>query len=180
VRLAPEAAAAIAAAVGADCAALDDAVERSALFAGPNREVTVDDVREVVSPVRQHSVFELVDAIGTRRPDRALSLVAELLDRREEPLKLVGLLARHVRHLLRARVRLHEAGGALDAKTLAAELGVHPFVGRKLLTQCRGFRGAELENTLARLARVDLELKSSRRPAALVLEQAVADLSLGD
>ncbi len=178
-RLAPEAVAAIAAAVGTDCAALDDAVERTALFAGPKREATAADVREVVSPIRQHSVFELVDAIGNRRPDLALTLVAELLDRREEPLKLVGLLARHVRQLLQARVRLHAAGGALEPGALASELGLHPFVARKLLAQCRSFRGAELESALARLARTDLELKSSRRPAALVLEQAVADLSFG-
>ncbi|HUT78860.1 MAG TPA: DNA polymerase III subunit delta [Polyangia bacterium] len=179
VRLAPEAAAAIAAAVGTDCATLDDAVERAGLYAGPEREVTAADVREVISPVRQHSVFELVDAIGGRQPDRALALVAELLDRREEPLKLVGLLARHVRQLLQARIRLHAAGGTLDPGALASELGAHPFVARKLLAQCRSFRGVELEHALARLARTDLELKSSRRPASLVLEQAVTDLSLG-
>jgi DNA polymerase-3 subunit delta len=179
VRLEPAAAAAIAAAVGTDCAALDDAVERTGLYAGPEREVTAADVREVTSPVRQHSVFELVDAIGGRRPDRALALVAELLDRREEPLKLVGLLARHVRQLLQARIRLHASGGSLDPGSLASELGLHPFVARKLLGQCRDFRGVELENALARLARTDLELKSSRRSAALVLEQAVTDLSSG-
>jgi DNA polymerase-3 subunit delta len=179
VRLSPEAVAAIVVAVGGDCAALDDAMERTVLYAGPGREATAADVREVVSPVRQHSVFELVDAIGGRRPDRALALVAELLDRREEPLKLVGLLARHVRQLLQARVRLHTSGGALDPGALAGELGLHPFVAKKLLAQCRAFRGAELENALARLARADLELKSSRRPAALVLEQAVNDLSFG-
>jgi len=177
VHLTPRAEAAIAAAVGADCAALDDAVERVGLFAGPDEEVDEAHVGEVVTAVRQRSVFELVDAIGNRNQPRALSLLEELLGRREEPLRLNALLARHMRQLIGARIQL--ARGA-DEGRAAAEIGVPPFVARKLLGQSRRFRGWELETALARLARSDLELKSSRRSGELILEQAVMDLCLGD
>jgi len=130
----------------------------------------------VVAAVRQHSVFELVDAIGGRQHSRALALLEELLAQKEEPLRLNALLARHFRQLLRARIMLH---GNVDERGMAAALGVPPFVAKKLSGQSRGFRGAQLEAALARLARTDLELKSSRRPGELVLEAAVMDLSLG-
>jgi len=167
---------AIAAAVGPDCFALDDAVERAGLHAGPGREIGEDDVAEVVSPIRQRSVFDLVDAIGTRRRDAALSLLERLLSGREEPIRLNAMLARHVRQLLESKIHLHRGG---DERDLAAALRVPPFVAGKLASQGRGFRGAELEAALARLARADLDLKSSRRAARLILEEAVTDLCLG-
>lgn len=173
VELTARAEAAIAAAVGADCAAIDDAVERVGLYAGRGAVADEADVGEVVTAVRQRSVFELVDAIGNRSQARALALLEELLARREEPLRLNALLARHVRQLLSARIEV--ARGA-DEGSAAAAIGVPPFVARKLLGQSRRFRGWELEGALARLARADLELKSSRRPGELILEQAVMDL----
>jgi DNA polymerase-3 subunit delta len=175
VQLTPAAEAAIAAAVGPDCGALDDAVERVGLYAGPEQSADEGDVAEVVSAVRQHSVFELMDAIGDRQAPRAVSLLVELLGRREEPLRVSALVARHVRQLIAARAHLHLK---TDPRRVAGALGIPAFVARKLMAQGRRFRGAELESALARRARADLELKSSRRPGELVLEEAVMDLSL--
>lgn len=175
VELTGGARAAIVAAVGPDCAALDDAVERVGLYAGSERPADENDVVEVVSAIRQHSVFELMDAIGNRQQSRVLELLLELLGRREEPLRVAALIARHLRQLIAARAHLHLK---TDAGRVAGSLGVPLFVAKKLLGQSRRFRGAELESALMRLARADLELKSSRRPGALVLEEAVMDLCL--
>jgi len=176
VRLGPGADSAIAAAIGPDAAAIDDAVVRLGLFAGPDGIAREEDVAEVVTAVRQRSVFELVDAIGTRRRAEAVALLERLLAAREEPLKLLALLARHYRQLLAARIETHRGTGEAE---LASRLGVHPFVAKKLAAQCGRFSGAELETALARLARADLDLKSSRRPGNLILEEAVIGLALG-
>jgi len=176
VRLGPGADSAIAAAIGPDAAAIDDAVVRLGLFAGPDGTAREADVAEVVAAVRQRSVFELVDAIGSRRRAEAVALLERLLAAREEPLKLLALLARHYRQLLAARIETHRGAGEAE---LASRLGVHPFVAKKLAAQCGRFSGAELETALARLARADLDLKSSRRPGNLILEEAVIGLALG-
>jgi DNA polymerase-3 subunit delta len=168
--------AALAAAIGPDAAAIDDAIERLGLYAGLGGKVREEDVAEVVTAVRQRSVFELVDAIGQRRRAEAVSLLARLLAAREEPLRLLSLLARHYRQLLTARIELHKGAGEGE---LAARLGVPPFIARKIAAQCGRFGGADLEAALARLAQADLDLKSSRRPGNLVLEEAVIGLALG-
>lgn len=176
VQLGPGADSAIASAIGADAAALDDAVVRLGLYAGPDGTAREEDVAEVVTSVRQRSVFDLVDAIGGRKRAEAVALLERLLAAREEPLRLLALLARHYRQLLAARIEVHRGTGEAE---LASRLGVHPFVARKLAAQCRRFSGAELETALARLARADLDLKSSRRPSNLILEEAVVGLALG-
>jgi DNA polymerase III subunit delta len=176
VALAQGADAAISAAVGADAAAIDDAVERLGLFVGPGGSVREEDVAEVVTEVRLRSVFDLVDAIGSQRRAEAVALLSRLLSAREEPLRLLALLARHYRQLLAARIEAHNGAGEGE---IASRLGVPPFVARKLLAQSSRFGGAELESALARIGRADFELKSSRRPADLVLEEAVIGLALG-
>ncbi len=175
VSITPGALSALAAAVGPDCAALDDSLERLGLYAGPDNTVNEEDVAEVVTFVRERSIFELVDAIGNHKPSGALTVLEDLLSRREEPLRINAMVARHFRLLLGARIQLYR--GTAEGE-MASLLGVPPFVARKLIGQARRFRGAQLEGSIARLSHVDLELKSSRRPGRLVIERAVLDLCL--
>ncbi len=175
VEISPEACAAVGAAVGTDCAALEDAVERLCLFAGDSTPINVDHVAMVVSAIKPHSVFELVDAIGEKRPERALAVLEHLLAQRQEPIMINAMIARHFRQLLGARIHLHLG---TPQKQLASLLGVPPFVVGKIANQCRRFRGPVLEGALARLAQVDFLLKSSRRSGAHIVEEALLELCL--
>ncbi len=163
----------IAAAVGPDCGALEDAVERLGLFAGPGKTVDENDVAEVITAVRHHSVFELVDAVGQGRSDKAFRLLANLLRNREEPIALNAMLARHIRQLLKVRIHLHLG---TDEREFAGLVGAPPFMVKKLIAQARGFRGATLEQALLRLSKADYEMKSAKRSSALIMEETVADL----
>jgi DNA polymerase III delta subunit len=60
---------------------------------------------------------------------------------------------------------------------LAGQIGVPPFVIQKLIYQSKGFSGKQLEAALLRLAKADIELKSSRLHSGLILENALLDLS---
>ncbi len=173
VRLSPEALSAIAAAVGPDCGALDDAVQRLGLFVGTKRCVEEDDVSETITTVRQHSVFELVDAVGRGDSDKALSLLEGLLKRQEEPIALNAMLARHIRQLLKIRIHLHLG---TDEREFASISGSPPFMIKKLITQARGFRGTELEQALLRLSYADYQMKSARRSSGLIMEETLVDL----
>ncbi len=173
VKMAPAAIAALANAVGTDCAALDDAVERLGLYAGPEQTVTENDVAEVVTSVREHSIFELVDAVGMRRSAQAMTLLEGLLDRREEPIRINAMVARHIRLLLKTRIAIHER---VDRAELPRLLGVPGFVANKLVDQAGRVSGIILQQFLATVSKTDYELKSSRRPSRLVVEQAIMSL----
>lgn len=173
VRIADRALRMISDAVGPDCGALDDAVERLGLFAGPNRLVEEHDVEDVITAVRQHSVFELVDAVGQRHPGRALSLLEGLLKNRQEPIAINAMLARHIRQLLKIRIHMHMG---TDEREFASLAGAPPFMVKKLIAQARKFRGNILEQALLRLSRADLEMKSAKRSGALIMEETVVDL----
>jgi DNA polymerase III subunit delta len=80
----------------------------------------------------QGNVFKLADAMAEKNLSGAESLLQLLLGRREKPLLIFFMLARHYRLLLQARCLLDEG---LPPGQFASTLEVPPFVARKLQDQ---------------------------------------------
>jgi DNA polymerase III subunit delta len=172
VKITPEAQNALIVAIGPDCSSLDDAMERLSLYCEFST-IELTHVEAVVSSVRTHSVFELVDALGNKNHKKVMQLLFELLANREEPLKLNSLITRHFRQLLKTRIYLQKK---VNEKSIISMLGIPPFAFVKLKGQSKYFSGVELEKILRRLSKVDLELKSSKKPPSRTLEKALIDL----
>jgi DNA polymerase III delta subunit len=172
VELPPDAVAALLDACGDDLSALHDGISKLALYVEPGRPATVEDVQAVVAPSRQHSVFELIDAIGARDTARAFELVQRLADQGEAPLKVLGLFGRQIRQLIDLKAGRH------DSPRLA---GLRDFAREKVQAQADRFSMRDLVRALEALHRTDLALKSKafgrdtegpRALEALVLEIA--------
>ena len=75
---------------GGDVRHIENELEKIDLYLGPERrDVTLDDVRQLVSRSRDSVIFELGDAIQRRKLDDALELLAQLLQQKETP---IGIL----------------------------------------------------------------------------------------
>ena len=85
---------------GGDLTQLRGDVAKAALAGGPdNRRVGVEEVRAVVGEHRLRHVFELTRALIAGDAGAALSVLEALLNSGEEPLAILGMLAREVRAL---------------------------------------------------------------------------------
>lgn len=155
----------------ADLFQADGEVEKLLTYAG-DRAVTADDVARLVAPVSLENVFRLIDALGERNGARATSLFHRYLDEGEHPLRILGLIVRQFRQMARARAML-DAGTA--PASLAARLGVPPFVATKVAAQARRFPFAALAAILQRLLDVDAGVKTGRLDAVLAMDLFVAD-----
>ena len=164
----------LAAVAGPHLSAVDDAIERLSLYAGPGAAIDEAAVGACVARVRTADTWALVDAVGSRDLGRALRTLADAYDPRERGLPLLGALAWSVRQL--ARFQASVAGGA-TVEEAARAAGVHqPFRARELATKARGVKTREVERWLVVLAETDLALKSSRRPADAILEEMLTQL----
>lgn len=165
---------AIADAVGEDIGAIERAAEKLLLLRGGPGPVDEQQVVEVVADTRVQNIFDLTDAVGRGEPGRALQVLDGALREGDHPLALLTHLTRHIRNLA-----LVDAGArqGVDADELRRRLGLHPFVIKKCLSQRRRFSQATLARALQALAQADLALKSSGRPAELVLERLVLQLA---
>lgn len=141
--------------VGADLSRLSLAVAQLGLYAG-DRQVTPEDVDELIADTRERTVFELTDAIGAGDLEDALAGVAKLCDQRESAVGVVVMLARHLRQVAAIHAAL---ANNLPRNQWAERVGVPPFVLDKLASHARVLGPQVVARGVAGLAAADRALK---------------------
>ncbi len=169
-------------------------------FAGEKRRIDVGDVESLAAETREYTVFDLTGALAAREASRALKALHSLLRRGEPPLMVFAMIAREIRHILHARILLDRdmAGpfrGNMDygafqravypvlkglgekrGKNERGILGQHPYVVYQALKQADLFTRDEAFGFFDRLVRLDLEMKTTGRDPALLLERYLLDV----
>jgi DNA polymerase-3 subunit delta len=162
--------------IGADLGQLSDAVERLTLYVGGQNKKSIgpDDVETVVATTRQRNVFELANAVGEGNRPRALTVLASMTGARESGVRIVAMLARHVRQLWVTKELLGRTG---DKFEIAGALGIPPFFVDDIIKQARRLDGTRLGRMHAALYLADKNLKSSRLDDERILEALVLELT---
>jgi DNA polymerase-3 subunit delta len=140
--------------VGTDLDRLAMECDKLALYLGDRKDAGPDDVAEVTGHLRPTALYELTDAIGSRKLGDALRILGQLTDHGEAPLAVLGALGSHFRRLLRAR-----ECRPLEAREVESRLSIHPYAARKLVEQARGFDLRRLRTCLDAVRRTDEALK---------------------
>jgi DNA polymerase-3 subunit delta len=159
--------------VGNDLTALSSALENLALFIGEREVIKSGDVEEVTSDIRIESATRVMDSIMGGELEAALREVRKLLDDGEPPLRLVGLIASHVRQMSKAKEML--AAGA-SAQAIGEACGVRQYRLGAFMKHARTFSLDMTERYFYCVMRTDLALKSSRVPKAILIDRLVVDL----
>ncbi len=171
--LSREAVAMLADLVGDDLRLLDQEIEKLTLYAD-GREVTVDDVRALVSRAIETSIFDLVDCLGRNETGRALELLRQLLDERQEPLYVLAMLARQVRILI--QVSELRAQGRTETE-IVRRLGLHPYPVKKAIAQAEHLKMTQLEVAHQLLIETDWAVKTGKLEEHVALDLLVVDLT---
>lgn len=160
-------------AVGRDLRRLEMEVEKIVAYTGEATTLTREDVAAVMSFIAPASVFDLLDAIGSRDSRISLMLIAELTGQGESVHGLHAMAVRHTRSLLAARALLDRG---MHSAALGHELGLPDWQAKKLAHQAGRFVAAELVDALRGAAAAELDMKTSQADARLVLERWVVSV----
>ncbi|GBD12869.1 hypothetical protein HRbin24_00885 [bacterium HR24] len=159
--------------LGSDLWALAAELDKLAAYAG-GEVVREADVRLLVTPAREASVFDLTAAVSEGRHRDALRLLRDLLAQGEEPLGLLALLHRQYRRLLVARYVSERGGNEQEA---ARELALPPWAARRALVQARRLPLPRLRAAYRLLVEADAAIKRGRLAPEVALETLVYDLA---
>lgn len=147
-------------------AGLEQDLNKVLCYVGDRRGIVEDDVAALVIPPAEETVFAVIDAIGEKRARPALEGLATLLRAGDEPLRILGMLARQFRIILAAG---DLARRGMAAPAIARELGLKTFVVRRALEQGRAIPPRRAVEALAGIRDIDLAVKTGQRdfyPAA--------------
>jgi DNA polymerase-3 subunit delta len=133
--------------------------------------ITSAAVQELVPRAREHTNWELWDAINGRDRKRALKLMKRLLDD-TDALPILGALASLYRKLLRGKELFDGGASGQEIKTGAGQWT------DSFLSRVRGATRAELVHGLRRIAEVDNGIKNSEATPRLLMEYLVVELTL--
>jgi len=151
-------------------------MDKIALFLGQGGVATIELIDTLVVRSAEQNVFLLVEEAVKLRIDRALQLLEELLKQKEEPIKIVILIARQFRIMLQVK-ELSKQG--YSQSQIASQIGLHPYAVKIAEGQARAFETDRLAQIIAELADLDFALKSGRIDKTLGLELFLLKLMQG-
>jgi DNA polymerase-3 subunit delta len=131
---------------------LSQEIERLALWAGQDGQVTLADLEAMVADTSEEVNWALSDAIVSRDPAAALSAAERLADQGESVTPLVYQAAKRLREAHQALAQI-EAGR--PPKEVESSLRMHPYAAKMLVKRVRGASLSELRAATCAVA--DLE-----------------------
>jgi DNA polymerase III subunit delta len=152
--------------LGPDLRLLDKEVDKISLYAGPGAVITDDMIKLLASPPLDEDVFSIFDNIASRKVDKVFSTLHDLFVSGEEPIKLIGLLARQFRMMLLAKTIQKDH----SQQEIATMLKLHPYAAKKTLEQARRFSEESLREFLSILAEEDFRMKTGKTDKRLAIE----------
>lgn len=159
---------------GGQLQAMEAELTKLAVFAGQDAEIRLETVEGLVARSAEQNVFLLMEDIVARRFDKAMDQLHELLKQKEEPIKLLMLMARQFRMIL--QVKDLYAQGYSQQQT-AALIGSHPYPVKLAADQGRAYSAEQLKRVLTDLANLDYAIKSGQTDKVLGLELVLLKLA---
>jgi DNA polymerase-3 subunit delta len=148
-------------------------MEKLINYTAPGTTITPREVRDLVPEKLEDSIFAVVDAIGEKQCARALQGIRDLLLCRVQPHYILAMVVRQFRLILLAGELRREG---CSGPELAARLGAHPFVAKKVQEQGRNFTTAQLLELLDSLGEIDVKTKTGRLDFYPAMEMLVLKL----
>lgn len=121
---------------GSDMNNLKNEIEKLVGYAAERDIITVEDIDAVVTTQITGKIFQMIDAIGSKQQEKALSLYYDLLHLREKPMSILFLIIRHFNILLQVK---DLTGRGLPSSTISEKVGIPPFAASKYIAQTKNF-----------------------------------------
>lgn len=139
---------------------LANEVEKLITYVGKDKEISLTEVQQVGVTNLEQNIFTVVDDAVNGYTSKAITGIKELLALKEQPVKILAMLARQFRLAFQVEA-LVRAG--CPEREVAGKLGLQDFIVRKALAQARKSSGVKLEWALQRLAAMDADIKKGQQ-----------------
>ncbi|PAY53697.1 DNA polymerase III subunit delta [Ligilactobacillus salivarius] len=131
------------------------------------KKITVSEVDGLVTKSLEQNVFDLVDFVRDKKIKEAFELYHELLEQKEEPIKINAILIGQFRLLLQVKILQKYS---YDQGSIASTLKVHPFRVKLAMQNARKFSNNSLKSAYLGLAEIEEKLKTSSQNPELLFQ----------
>ena len=151
--------------VGKNVDILISEINKMIIYKDDDKTITMDDINDISSKGLNDNVFDLCDAVMKKDHKKIFSCYNDLMDLKEEPIRLISLIANQF--ILVYQSLLLKQDGRLN-NDIANILGVHPY--RVKLALETNYGKKELEDIIKKLHDLDYSIKSGKKDKTTALE----------
>jgi DNA polymerase-3 subunit delta len=163
--------------VGTELQQLATELDKLLTYVGARGRITRQEVELLVRYSREHSNFELTDALLEGNRKRALTLLEHIFenvsDKQGLALMILGAIARSYRNLLISKELMQQNAPNSE---IAKAVGMSPFAVTHLNEKARRMDAHRILQAMQRIAATDVALKSSLGTPRLQIELLIGEL----
>jgi DNA polymerase-3 subunit delta len=177
LQIEPDAVALLIESLAADVARIAVEIEKLALYAGPGRAITTEDIGALVPDARATTIFVLVGALGRRDRARALAVLDTLVKEGEYLPLALSFLAGQFRLALAAKEANLRSPQQIQAHFTRAGLPVWSSRAEQVYQTVSKFSGEQLRRAIQLVYEADKGLRDARPDDRIVMERFVMELT---
>lgn len=159
--------------VGFDLYKMNNEIKKISILVQQRENVILEDVKKVVSDIRDDSVFDLVDAIINKNVQKSLKMIFNVIkDRSDQAILLVSLLLRQFKQISMFIDLNNKGFSEID---MAQKIGINPYFLKDIRIQANKLKDSDIFKMFNKLLLTDLKLKSSPLSCNAVIESLVLE-----
>lgn len=153
--------------VGTDMHTLSMELDKLTAYPGSGADIRAEDIDAVCTKSLETKIFDMVDALGRKEPEKALRIYRNLLMLKEPAIKILAMVIRQFRLLYQCKYLL---GQGETKAGVVARMGVSEFVVRKTMAQAENFNLETLGRALEDCLAADIGFKTGKINDDLAVE----------
>ncbi len=157
--------------IGNDLTRLLSEMDKLILLVQDGDVIREEHVESVCTLSLSARIFDLNDAVAMGNKSKAFQILQALLDEKQAPLGMLAMLSRNWVSLYEAKLIMEEGGGQGDVQR---QLGVAPFVAKKLCEQSRKLEKAAIRDKILFAVQMDESVKSGLMKDTRALELLIS------
>jgi DNA polymerase-3 subunit delta len=159
--------------VGTSLEQIESEIEKLCFYEIGENLINRNQIDAVVSKSTESNIFKMVDDISRKDASGAISILNALLFKKEEHLKILGMIIRQYRLLLMIKLN---SNNKVSGDSIKSSLKLKDFTFQNMLKQSRMYDENSLKNALSKCLEVDSEIKTGRFNPELALEMLIVEL----
>jgi DNA polymerase-3 subunit delta len=156
--------------VGTDMQTVEIEFEKLLSYVLNDSIITKEAIDAVCSSHIENKIFEMMNAIGEKKPSKALRLYHDLLTLKEPPLRILFMLVRQFRILLQVKTLV---GSGMNDFSIANKLGLRKFIVDQSIRQVRHFSEEDLKKALFDCLEYEVFIKTGKMEDQLSVEMII-------
>jgi len=148
--------------------------EKIAAYTDGKVSVTRQDINDVTVPVVENRVFDMVDALLSKNPHDALSMLNDLLVLKEDETRILGAISSNTDKLLTVKLM---ADDKMDKAIIASKTKIAPFIVSKYISLSNKYNTDDLKKLLSKCVEMDKMFKLTRCDKSVILQTFIAEFA---